>query len=185
MKLATWEDGGLTSQRPSSPSRWSQRVLKGEGMEEGREDMCSIWTGASAVSHMWTWSWKDLLALVVDVFKCSQALFFGKVWLFITWGQWFRNLKESRLVFLQNKGLRSVNKEGISLKQVNFKDWLSAVTRSQLSNQQLLWWPLRVNLILIATELSSINPDTNINCASHRITAFAGFRALPSISHES
>lgn len=34
-KWATWEDGGLIPQRPSAPSRGSQKVLKGNAQEKG------------------------------------------------------------------------------------------------------------------------------------------------------
>lgn len=36
-KPATWEDGRLTSERPSSPIRRSLRVFKGKALEKGGE----------------------------------------------------------------------------------------------------------------------------------------------------
>lgn len=56
------------------------------------------------------------------VFKCSRA--FWGIWSFIPQGQWSAKLKESKLVPLQIKGLRSANTECISLKQNNPYDQL-------------------------------------------------------------
>lgn len=51
-KLATLEDGGLTSQRPSSQSRGSQRVLEeGRGKKKGARCRRSRFPGRLVVCH--------------------------------------------------------------------------------------------------------------------------------------
>lgn len=67
-KAATWEHGGLTSQKP--------RVLKGKAQEKGGE-LSAGEAGAQAVSRTLIGTSTDLLASGAAVFECGQALSSG------------------------------------------------------------------------------------------------------------
>lgn len=86
---------------------------------EKRTGLCAGEAGGQDVSRMSTWPWTDLLESVVAVFQCSHSFSSGKIWFFIRQGQWSTDLKGSRLVLIQNEGLKSSSKEQVSLKQVN------------------------------------------------------------------
>ena len=107
------ESGGLMSQRQSSLSRQSQGVLEGKACD--KEGCCvqkQVPRQLVICQHDPKQTW-HLWQLLLNV-----GLLFWES-LFIPQGQWSANLKESELVLLKIKGLKSTSKEWVSLKQVN------------------------------------------------------------------
>lgn len=125
-KPATWEDGRLASQRPSSPSRASPRLLKGKARERGGA-ACRR-SQRPAATPEWTWAWTDVWHQG-SCFRVESGLICRRVESSTPQDQWSANLKGNKSGLLQIRDLGQEAKNAEAWSSLTLKTSWCAVTK--------------------------------------------------------
>lgn len=134
-KPATWQGGRLPSQRPSSPSRASPRLLKGKARERGGG--CMQEKPVSGSSPEWTWAWTDVWHRE-SCFHVESGLICGKVESSTPQDQWSANLRGNKSGLLQIRDLGQEAKNAEAWSSLTLKISWSVVTKEATDESKSL-----------------------------------------------